>query len=396
MKVCMLAEMLPPAFGGAARQALQVATQLRQRGVEVFFVSAQVVPDSPREDRLNGFIVYRVPHAATGKFTKLRGLVGYWGIFWRHRREFDILHLHSANYLTLAAALFAKVILRKRLLIKLTSIASDIPSAILRRSYPRLTWWMFRQADAWVCMSRAQSDDCRRHGLPGDRVHLIPNGVDTQRFHGVESAVEQAQVLEKLQLAPAARYVAFIGTIEKDKGVRLLIQAAALVCQQHPDVIFLLIGPDGTRPGESHVRPDFVIEMHELIRSTGLAPRIKLLGHQTSLVDYLRIAALFAFPSRSEGFGTVVIEAMACSVPCVALNIPGVTSGIITTGWDGVIIERPNPGEFAKELDRILGDEALRTAFAKAARTTAVTRFDIAVVAQQYQNLYEKLLSPEV
>jgi hypothetical protein len=50
-----------------------------------------------------------------------------------------VLHLHGAHYLTRAAAMFAKFILRQPLLIKLTSITSDIPSAILRRSYPRLT-----------------------------------------------------------------------------------------------------------------------------------------------------------------------------------------------------------------------------------------------------------------
>ncbi len=391
MKVCMLAEGLPPAFGGAARQALQLARQLRAQGIGVFFIGAQMVPDSLREDVLDGFKVYRVPHAQTGKLTKLRGLLASWRIFWRERREFELLHLHSAHYLTLAAAMFAKFALGKRLLIKMTSIASDIPSAILRRSYPRLTWWMYRRADAWVCMSPAQVEDCRRHGLPQSRIHLIPNGVDARRFRPVESADQRAELLHRLGLSPENRHLVFIGTIEKDKGVELLVEAATIVCRSQRDVRFLLIGPDGSGPGEAHVRPEFVQALRGRIRSAGLLDRIVLLGHRTNADEYLRCATMFVFPSRSEGFGTVLIEAMACGLPCVALNIPNVTANIISSGHDGIIIPTEEPGAFAQQILSLLSDPALAARLGTAARATVQERFAIETVASQYAELYRKL-----
>jgi glycosyltransferase involved in cell wall biosynthesis len=393
MKVCMLAEGLPPAFGGAARQALQLAKQLRGQGIGVFFIGAQIVRESPREDVLDGFKVYRVPHAQRGKWTKLRGVLACWRIFWRERREFDVLHLHSAHYLTLAAAMFAKFVLGKRLLIKMTSIASDTPSAVLRRSYPRLTWWMYQRADAWVCMSRAQHEDCQRHGLPAERLFLIPNGVDARRFHPAASETERAELLTRLGLSPADKHVLFIGTIERDKGVELLVDAASLVYRDHRDVKFLLVGPDGSAPGEGHVRAEFVAGLRQKIEAAGLHERVVLLGHRTNVDEYLRVSTLFAFPSRSEGFGTVLIEAMASGLPCVALNIPGVTSDIITTDRDGIIVEREDPNTFAAVILRLVQDEPSRTRLGAFARETALHKFDLSRIAQQYAELYQRMSS---
>jgi glycosyltransferase involved in cell wall biosynthesis len=391
MKVCMLVELLPPAFGGGARQALHLARQLRQSGVDVFFVSAQVVPGSAREDTLDGFAVYRVPYASTGKWTKLRGLVGFWRLLWQHRHRFEVLHVHSAYYLILAAAMFAKYGLGKRLLVKLTSIASDTPSAILRRSYPRVTWWMYRRADAWVCMSPAQAIDCRQHGLPDSKIHLIPNGVDLARFHPSGSAEDRTELRARLGLSPVEPQVVFIGTIEKDKGVELLVDAAALVCQERRDVKFLLIGPDGSTPGETHVRPEFVQALREKIRAIGLSEHVRLLGRQTNTEEYLRAATLFVFPSRSEGFGTVVIEAMASGLPCVALDIPNVTAEIITTGQDGVIIATEHPAAFAEAIHRLLSDAVTARRLGQAAQETAQRKFSIERVAERYSDLYVKL-----
>jgi glycosyltransferase involved in cell wall biosynthesis len=391
MKVCMLVEALPPAYSGAARQALELAKQLRKLGVEIFFAGAQVVRDSPPEDTIEGFRVYRVPFAVSGKWTKLRSFLGYCRVFWKRRRDFDVLHIHGPYYLTLAAAMFAKYLLRKKILLKLTSIAMDIPSAILRRAHPRLTWLLFRRADAIVCMSTAQLEDCRAHGLPEEKLHKIPNGVDTERFRPAKSQEERAALRAKLGLSPQHRYVLFIGAIEPDKGIELLIDTAAELTAKRPETVFLLVGADGTRPEEPAARKQFAQNMREKILRLGLQQHVRLQGPVSNPEDYYRAADVFVSSSRSEGFGTVLIEAMACALPCVALKIPGVTTDLIENGRTGIVLEQELPASFAAAIGELLSGNTTAHGLGAAARETALEKFAMERVARDYQNLYEKL-----
>lgn len=393
MKVCMLAELLPPAFGGAARQALRLAAELRERNVDVFFLSLQIVPGSSREDILNGFRVFRVPYMPSGKWTKLYGLLVAWSILWRQRRQFDVLHLHGASYLSLTIAWFAKVVLRKRLLIKQTSIDYDVPTAIRQSKYSAWTWWMFRQADAWVAMSRAQADDCRRHQLSERRIHIIPNGVDTQRFRPVTTPQERADLFAKLGWNTTYQYAAFVGAIVESKGIRLLVETARQLRDICPALRFVLVGPDGSNPVEGHVSPSFVQNICSQIRTHNLDDRVQLVGQKNNAEEYLRAADVFVFPSRSEGFGTVLIEAMASGLPTIAFNIHGVTSDIITDNVDGMLIGQEDPAAFAQAIQRILCEKEWKQQLSSAARVTAQKKFSFDSVADRYRQLYQSLLS---
>jgi glycosyltransferase involved in cell wall biosynthesis len=393
MKICMLVESLPPAYSGAARQALQLAAKLRGRGAEIFFAGAQVVKNSPRDDVVEGFAVHRVPFVISGKWTKLRMLVGYCGIFLRKRREFDVLHIHGPYYLTLAAAMFAKYFLRKKLVLKLTSIAMDTPSAIRRRRWAPLALRMFRRADAIVCMSSAQLADCRAFGIAESQLFKIPNGVDAQKFAPATSESERRALADRLKLPDAAHLALFIGTIEPDKGIELLIETAAHVRAKRNDTAFLLVGPDGRTPNEPHVRREFVGKMRQKIRDLNLENAVHFIGRVENPHEFLRAASIFVSPSRSEGFGTVLVEAMATALPCVALKIPDVTTDIITPDRDGIVIERENPAEFADAILKLLDHPARARELGNAARETARKKFDFDSVAQRHVELYEWLRS---
>jgi glycosyltransferase involved in cell wall biosynthesis len=390
MKICMLAERLPPAFGGAVQQAFALARHLRATGHGVFFAGAQLTPDAPATDCVDGFPVYRVPYAVSGKLTKLRSLLGYARVFWRQRRAFDVLHLHGAYYVTLTAAVFARCVLGKPFLVKLTSINMDPPSAIRARRYGRWSLWCYRRAAAIVCMSTAQWEDCRAHHLPAARLHLIPNGVALDQFCPPATPQERAATLAKLGLAADRRYVVFIGTLEAGKGVEVLVGAAVQLCGAVADVDFLLIGPDGRGPGEGNVRGAYVQGLRDQIAGAGLDERIRLLGRQANVADYLRGATLFAFPSVTEGFGTVLIEAMASGVPPVAQGIAGVTTDIITAGVNGVILTEATASAWAAALGQLLNDPARMARLGRAARQTVEEKFAMPVIAKRYADLYQQ------
>jgi len=393
MKICMLAEGLPPAFGGAARQALMLAEQMRRKGVAIFFVSAQVVPGSPRVDMLQGFPVYRVPHAESGKRIKLWKVLGYCALFWRHRREFKILHVHGPNYLTLPPGFFARTVLRKKVLRKLTLINYDTPSGIKKGRYGTLAWFLYRQSDAFVCMSRRLLSECQEHGLPPSRLYHIPNGVDTQRFRPPSSVQERNDLRDKLQIPRDCRYGIIIGAVEKRKGIDLLVEVAEKLRSRGQEIRFLVVGPDGAGPGEDGVDMTYVRTIKERILAKGLRDSVLLLGFRENTEEYLRAADFFIFTSRSEGFGTALIEAMATGLPVVTLNIPGVTTDIISHAQDGIIIEQEEPEAFAEAILKFLSEPEYAQTLGASARATVLAKFDFSIVSQKYSELYRHLLA---
>jgi glycosyltransferase involved in cell wall biosynthesis len=393
----MLAEGLPPLFGGAVYQALRLAGELRHRGAAIIFLGRQPEGNPPVESTLDGFPVFRVwpGGPVRGKRTKLRLLLGYLRVLARERCRYDVLHVHGPYLLTLGVGFWVQQFRGKKLVLKLTLLGYDNPAAIKRLNHGWLAWQGYRRADAFVCISRSQYDECLQHGLPPERVFWIPNAVDTRRFYPPKTPAERLAVIRQLGLTPGFRYVVFIGSIEPRKGVDFLVEVAAGVCARHPDVKFLLIGPDGRRAVEEHLDLAFVAAINARIKALKLEDRVLLLGHQANTQEYLRAATLFVFTSRAEGFGTVVIEAMASGLPSVVLDIPGVTADIITTGKDGIIISGENPAPFAAAINRVLEDPVWAGQLGAAACQTVRERFDLEVVGQKYLNLYSTLLKPD-
>jgi glycosyltransferase involved in cell wall biosynthesis len=248
------------------------------------------------------------------------------------------------------------------------------------------------RADAWVCMSSAQADDCRQHGLPADRVHLIPNGVDCDRFRPAGSPAERSELRERLGLPPGGRCALYIGTIEADKGVDLLVEAGLQLCRADPSFQLLLLGPDGRQPGEAHVVGAYVGKVEERIRAAGLSERIRLLGRRENVDEFLRASDCFVFASRSEGFGTVLVEAMASGTPPVALNLPGVTADIIRHGESGVIVGEESATAFAGAIAGLLGAPRVLERMAHEGRVRAERLFSMGAVAGRYVEVYRGML----
>jgi glycosyltransferase involved in cell wall biosynthesis len=98
---------------------------------------------------------------------------------------------------------------------------------------------------------------------------------------------------------------------------------------------------------------------------------------------------VFALTSRYEGFGNVLVEAMACGVPVVATGSPG-TREIVQHDVNGLLVERHEPDEVAAALERMLGDPAYRARLAGRARAGAA-RFALPAIAADYGRVFEEL-----
>src|SRR4029079_3479273 len=119
----------------------------------------------------------------------------------------------------------------------------------------------------------------------------------------------------------------------------------------------------------------------------GVAGRVHFLGFQQNPWRFIRVADLFSLTSTYEGFGNVLVEAMACGTPVVATRSPG-TLEIVQHEMNGLLVDH-EPAAVAAAIDRLLGDGALRSRLAAAARSS-VEQYAVPRVVERYERLFQE------
>jgi len=180
--------------------------------------------------------------------------------------------------------------------------------------------------------------------LPGDRVVVIPAGVDTDRFRKVVPA------------GGSGRYILFVGTLEPRKNLATLLEAWKQIEKFHPKVSLILAGTAG------HVfSPVLLPQNIDRVRLTGYVP-------EEDLPALYSGAEVFVFPSFDEGFGLPVLEAMACGTPVVVSRCGALPE---VAGEAGLFIDPHNPAELAEVLNECLADAGLRSSLVERSRQQA-------------------------
>jgi glycosyltransferase involved in cell wall biosynthesis len=131
--------------------------------------------------------------------------------------------------------------------------------------------------------------------------------------------------------------------------------------------------------------------LREQVDRLGLNGSVVFCGFQRNPWKYFARADVFVLSSRYEGFGNVLIEAMACGAPVVATASPG-TREIVTHDVDGLLVDRHEPAAIAAALERVLRDDALRRRLADGAHQTA-QRFALPVIAAGYDRVLHEILA---
>ncbi|MDD5110193.1 MAG: glycosyltransferase family 4 protein [Patescibacteria group bacterium] len=207
----------------------------------------------------------------------------------------------------------------------------------------------------------------------------LPNGVDATRF---TPGRKSAALLEHFQLT-GKRIVLFVGGLDAAhyfKGVPVLLEALSQLPQ---DVGVLIVGSGALVPG-----------LKKLAVRLQVAERAVFAGaiSDDELPAYYRSAEVVVLPSltRSEAFGIVLLEGMACGKPAVASALPGVRT-VVADGVTGYLAQPGDAGDLSGKLRALLDDPAKAAAFGEAGRQRVLERYDWAVVGKQLVDRYRKL-----
>jgi len=245
-----------------------------------------------------------------------------------------------------------------------------------RRAFSVVTKLGYRLADAIVTSSVGVADDLvKQFGVARERIRVVHNPVNLDAVERSSREVLDPQ-FAGMWIHPV---VVAAGRLADAKNYPLLIEAIALLRAHVPVRLFIL--------GDGELEP----ELRRQIAERGLDEAVVLCGFQKNPWKFIARADVFVLTSRYEGFGNVLIEAMACGVPVVATTSAG-TREIVTVGIDGLLVDRHQPEAVAAALERVLVDEPFRARLSSAARDSA-RRFALPAVAAAYDRVFGAVLA---
>jgi starch synthase len=237
-------------------------------------------------------------------------------------------------------------------------------------------------AAAVVAVSAGMRDDVlgAYPAVSPDRVRVIRNGIDTAEY----APDPATDVLDAHGVAPDRPSVIFVGRITRQKGVPVLLRAAAaldpaaqlVLCAGQPDTAELAAEVEALVADLRAARSG-VIWIPEMLPKRAV---IQLLSHAT----------VFACPSLYEPLGIVNLEAMACGTAVVASAVGGIPE-VVSDGETGLLVPPDDPGALAGALNALIADPARATALGRAGRERAVAEFGWRAVAEQTAALYAEL-----
>jgi hypothetical protein len=172
------------------------------------------------------------------------------------------------------------------------------------------------------------------------------------------------------------------GRLDRQKAFHVLIEASALVFKRLPARLAIL-GDGGERP-----------RLERLAATLGIADRVFLPGYVENPFPAMRAASVFVLSSAYEGFGNVLLEAMACGCPVVSTDCPSGPGEIIRDGENGLLVPMDDPEALAGAIHRVLTDETLRRRLIQGG-LKRLEAFAVPAMVEGYERVYQKILGTE-
>lgn len=391
-RVLVLTTYYHPVLGGAETHARRLVSHLHRAGFDVQVVTKRVSREHPAEATVDDVPVHRV-----GPIGERRGS-GKWVALPRFfvktlqlKPTFDVIVCIDFRGTGIAAIAAGRILHRAVILQAETGgvlaganhgSSSGLPpeSGIVRalKSAPRA---IYRQADHIVCIGHDIEREALDTGVPRERVHYLPHGVDLGRFHPAAHG-ERDLLRTRLGWPTDRLIVLFVGRLSIEKGALDLVEAWRLADRR--DALLVLVGPDmPAHPWDAGPKARAHVARHQL------EARVRFDGPAMDTAPLFRAADVFVQPSHFEAFGLSAIEAMASGVPVVASNVGGLRDFLVDNK-NALLHEPRSPASIAAALTRALSDSSLRARLAEAALKTVTAEFDERVLMNRYAELIER------
>ena len=217
-----------------------------------------------------------------------------------------------------------------------------------------------KKLDAFVVLTQYDAESWKKIKV----ANIIPNSLP---FYTAESSS-----LDKKQIIT-------VGRLSEQKGFDLLVSAWSYIAKKHPNWEIHLYGEG-----------ELENELKKSITQNGIEDSFIIHKPVKNIKEKYLESSIYVMSSRFEGFGMVLIEAMACGVPCISFDCPHGPSYIIEDGEDGILVENGNVEQLAEAISTLITDTDKRVAMGKAAKQN-VLRYSQENIMKQWESLFYKL-----
>jgi glycosyltransferase involved in cell wall biosynthesis len=227
--------------------------------------------------------------------------------------------------------------------------------------YHKISFMMINKI---IASSKNMKSSLVHHGSGSKKIDIIPNGVDLNRFRPFTSNESKINKKEEMGFKEDEKLVLFVGVFSKRKGADLLIDAWREVIKKRSSSKLLIVGPyklskTNTVYEKEWFDPIFYENVKKTIKNNKLSESIIFTNEVTEVQEYFKISDIFVLPSRQEGMGNVVFEAMATGIPCILTPYIGLPDEFGTPGEE-YILSSANSNSIAKNILKLINDKKLR------------------------------------
>lgn len=363
-----------PTVGGSGVVATELGKLLAERGHHVHFIASSVpfrlnkwYPNLYfHEVDVNQYSVFQYPPYDLALASKMAEVA--------RREKLDLLHVHYAIPHAVCAFL-AKEMVGDHLKIVTTLHGTDITVLGYDPSLSEMIRFGIERSDTVTAVSSHLAVETQKLLETKKPIETVYNFVDERIYHkrneitryqyGIEA--DDKVIIHISNFRKVKRVPDVIDTFEK---IQLKMKAKLLLIGDGPEISVIC----------------------KLVKEKGLDEKVKFLGKQENIEELLSISDLKLLLSEKESFGLVLLEAMACGVPCIGSNVGGIPE-VIEDGVTGFICELGDNEDVASKAIELFENESLRNKMIAQSLNRVETKFHSKQIVEHYEDIYYKTLN---
>lgn len=362
-----------PTVGGSGVIATELGKMLAAKGHEIHFITSgipfrlnKIYPTITfHQVEVNSYSVFQYAPYDIALANKMAEVIV--------DQQLDVLHVHYAIPHAVCAIL-AKDMAGSDVGIVTTLHGTDITVLGYDSSLKGAIKYGIEKSDVVTAVSNSLAQETMDLIAPNKDIETIYNFIDEREY----TKKDPGNLKELLGIKPHEKVVIHVSNFRKVKHVPDIVESFKLIHKDVPSKL-LLVG-DGP---EKH-------PIMKSIKGTSIENDVLFLGKQESLSELYAIADLMLLLSEKESFGLVLLEAMACGVPCIGTNVGGIPE-VIINGENGYIVELGDCEKVAEYGMKILQNPTLHKQIVDRSQEIIQDRFSSKSIVEQYEAMYERV-----
>lgn len=350
--------------GGTERLVANICNQMEAQNEEVYLYIINDLIDDNLLNTLNENIHVKLLRRKVGSKDKISPLFKV--AKYIKKNKIDVVHCNSFNAPELL--ILSKIVNHNCKVVSTIHGMGQFEN--IRKNKIFLKNWI---CDKFIGISNAVVEDIVAAGIDEKKVARVYNGIETKKYNCAK--------LKKYD--ENAIVIGCVARIMPElKGQDVLLEAIKIVKKQHTKVIALFAG------GVAENQQSDYEYLKKYVRDNSLEENVKFLGSLDNIPEFLNKIDICVVPSRSEGFGLALVEAMAMGVPCVASNIAGPREIIKKTDL-GMLFESNNSVDLASKLENMIVDFVNEKNIFWSRKDKIKSMFSIEKMCSELKKLYE-------